>query len=282
MKIHKSRKIHEQVVLANGLKAELLRLIRRKIAVAKSKGRDTSAWNDLLQEIAFTAEAFKVTLKKCPAQDVDRRASMLTGPFFTSAEFPIPVAPSGALFPVVQLELDELSAAIQDNLGDGLLQLWYDLRDQKALVRVIPLAHVYSQALTDFNWSSVVSGDGFPLPRYWNLNPVGEEIEVITRLISMGVQSNENAIEAHYCHATDDETDWLWTLLKLFCKHTPNKFGTAVEMFGTHNTRQYSITDVGMKRLINIGDWGSTGHAQIFYKISQKEPTQFSFWSCVR
>lgn len=282
MKIHKSRKIHEQVALANGLKAELLRLIRRKIATAKSKGRDASAWSDLLQEVDFTEQAFNVTLKKCPAQNVDRRASMLTGPLFTSAEFPIPVALSGALFPVLQLELDELSGAIQDNLGDGLLQLWYDLRDQKEFIRVIPLAHVYSQELTDFNWSSVASEDGFPLPHYWNLNPVGEEVEVITGLVSMGVQSREDAIEYHYFDATQDESEWLWTLLKLFCRHTPYKCGTAVEMFGTHSTIQYSNTDVGMKRLINIGDWGSTGHAQIFYKTSQKEPTQFSFWSCVR
>lgn len=281
MKIQKSRKLREQVELANGLKAELIRLIRRKIRAEKLDEKKAALWHDLLREVELTAESFKLTLKECAAKEVDRRTSMLTGPFFTSTEFPIPKAPSGPMFPVVQLELDELSAAAHETLGDGLLQLWYDVGLQKEYIRVIPLTKVYGQEMTEFDWSSN-AGDYFPLPGYWSLDPVGNRVQIIRGLTSAGVQSHASSIEACYWQVADDEPSWLWTLLQLFFQNTPYKFGSKVRMLGVFYPIQYSASDVDMNCLISIADWGSSGGAQIFYKTSKGQETQFSFRSCVR
>lgn len=282
MKIHKSRKIHEQVALANGLKAELVRLIRRKLRGAKLDEERSTLWHDLLREVELTEESFRVTLKECSAEKVNRRTSMLSGPFFTSDEFPIPDAQSVMMFPVVQLELEELSAAAQDNLGDGLLQLWYDLGRQKEYIRVIPLTKVHSQEMTKFDWVPASSDDCFPIPLFWNTDPVGDRVQTISGLSSTGVQSHEMRIEACYMDLIDDESDWLWTLMKLFLKNTPYKFSSPVRMFGTFYPIQYTAADVDMNCLIDIGDWGASGSAQIFYKTTKGQATLFSFLSCLR
>lgn len=282
MKIRKSRKTREQVTLANGLKVELLRLVKRKIQSAKSDETRVKLWHELQREVELTAEAFKLTLKECSVREVDRRTSMLTGPFFTSDEFPVPAAQSGMMFPVVQLELNELSAAVQDNLGDGLLQLWYDLGQEKECIRVIPLTTVYAQEMTDFNWVPVASGDSFPLPHYWNIDPVGEGVQIISGLTSMGVQSHARRIEACYMDLIDDESGWLWTLMKLFLNNTPYKFSNPVKMFGAFYPIHYTAAEVDMNCLINIGDWGASGGAQIFYKTGKGQETQFAFRSCLR
>lgn len=104
----------------------------------------------------------------------------------------------------------------------------------------------------------------------------------MTGITSLSVQSNSDTIEAPYFEATNDEEDWLWTLLKLFYNCTRAKISGSVVIFGTHSTIQYGAHDVGMKRLINIDGWGSNGHAQIFYKLNKNKPTEFAFWNCVR
>ena len=261
---------------------ELLRLIKNEISAAESKGIDVDAWNALLIEVELVAESFDLSLKACAFQDVDRRVSMLSGPFFTSNEHPVPAAGSDVIFPVLQLELKELSAAIRDDLGDGLIQLWYDLKAQQELIRVIPITDVKGQTMTEFDWISVATENAFPMPHYWNLDPVGKGVQIISGLTSKGIQTDHDGFEASYFNASNDDKCWLWTLLQLFEKIAFAKFTHPIQMFGTHGAIQYSASDVGMNRLIDVSDWGSTGHAQVFYKANKGHPTQFSFWNCVR
>lgn len=282
MKIKRTKEIKEQVLLANKVKSELLRLIKNEISAAELKGIDVDAWNALLTEVELVAESFDLSLKACPLQDIDRRVSMLAGPFFTSSEHPVPKAGLGVMFPVLQLELKELSAAIKEDLGDGLIQIWYDLKAQQELIRVIPAADVKEQVMTEFEWIPVAIEDAFPIPHYWNLDPVGKGVQVISGLTSKGVQTTHDCFGACYFDASNDEKCWLWSLLQVFEKIAPEKFTHPIQMFGTHGVIQYSASDVKMNRLINLSDWGSTGHAQVFYKMKKGHPTEFSFWSCVR
>lgn len=282
MKIKRTKVIKEQVLLANKVKTELLRLINKEISAAESKRIDVDAWNALLIEVELVDETFDLSLKACPLQDVDRRVSMLTGPFFTSNEHPVPVAGLGVMFPVLQLELKDLSAAIEEDLGDGLIQLWYDLKAQQELIRVIPAADVKEQTMTKFDWIPVATEDSFPMPHYWNLDPVGKGVHVISGLTSKGIQTTHDCFEASYFEASNDEKYWLWTLLQVFEKIATEKFTHPIQMFGTHGAIQYSASDVKMNRLFDLSDWGSTGHAQVFYKSKKGHPTEFSFWSCVQ
>ena len=282
MNIQKARKIREQVELAKGLKAELIRLVRRKWRSESPGSEKALHWHELLRELELTAESFDLASKYCAAKDVDRRTSMLTGPFFTSEEFPVPSAATGPMFPVVQIRLQEAAAAAQEKIGDGLLQLWLDLGTKKELIRVIPLTKVYRQPMTEFQWRQSGSDDSFPLPSGWNLDPVGDQVAVISRLKSAGFQSHTASIEACYWQAAGGEPSWLWTLLKLCLQNTPYKSGRKFSLLGVFYPIQYSAAEVDRKCLINIADWGASGNAQIFYKTSNGQPTQFSFWSCLR
>lgn len=283
MRIHKTQKVRDQVNLAKRLQAELIRLIGKKISATKRRGNDPTEWGNLLSEVTLSAELYQIQVRTCAAKDVDRCSSMLCGPFFTSTMHPMPMGKSGPMVPLVQLELSELSAAAQEPLGDGVLQLWYDLEAQKERIRIIPLTDVCAQELIEFEWHSpIVAESAFPLPSHLLSDPLGGEVKVIVGLTSQGVQSHFDALEARYFEATDDEDDWLWTLLKLFGNCTFAKSSGYVAMFGTHSAIQYGAHEVNMKRLINIDDWGSTGHAQIFYKSDKNKPTEYSFWNCVR
>ena len=209
---------------------------------------------------------------------------MLTGPFFTSAEFPIPSSETGMFFPVVQLELDELSAAAKQDLGDGLLQLWFDLATQTEQIRVIPLNKTSVDEMTPFEWKPPAPFDDFPLPHHWNLNPNGSQVPTIIELKSWGVQSQGSSIAAHLDNMGDElVSDWLRVLVKLFAANTPSKTVGAVSMLGTFYPIHYASSDVGMKCLINIADWGSTGGAQLFYETATKgAAAKFAFWNCIR
>ena len=72
---------------------------------------------------------------------------------------------SGAMVPLVQLELSQFPAAIHDPLGDGLLQLWYDPDVRTEFMRIVSLGEANGEEMTPFNWtSSITKGETFPLP----------------------------------------------------------------------------------------------------------------------
>jgi len=69
-------------------------------------------WELLIDEIPFT--------------EVDRRKSMLKGPFFITDKYPIPCVNGGEfMIPIIQADLRELSSLSRLPLGDGLLQVWW-------------------------------------------------------------------------------------------------------------------------------------------------------------
>ncbi|MDE0948115.1 MAG: hypothetical protein OSA39_14925 [Sphingobium sp.] len=94
--------------------------------------------------VARIALAFPLCLAG-PDADVDRCASMLSGPLFTSADYPWPCAGSRWLEPVVQIDLAWLGAVGGLVLEAGLVQVW--THDRAAQVRIIPGAAVHPDAL---------------------------------------------------------------------------------------------------------------------------------------
>jgi hypothetical protein len=53
-------------------------------------------------------------------------------------------------------------------------------------------------------------------------------------------------------------------------------------MFGVPFFIQYSFNDTNAPCLFDIHDWGSSGNAQVFYRLTPQGETNFSFWDCVR
>lgn len=283
-RVRRSPRIREQIEVVNGLKTEIIRRIKRKLRGIESNEVKTANWNRLLREVELSAESFKLKFKECSAKEVERTKSMLHGPFFTSAEFPIPVAASGMMVPVVQIDLTNVAAAIGEYVSDGLLQLWQDIVSiDEHVIRVIPHGKVDIKKLTKFKLVLPSDFDGFPLPFYFENDPCGDEIQQIIGLTSTGITCQASSIEVSLQDIRKDASKELIALLERLLKLAPDKSTDEnVTLFGTFLPIQYGAADVDMNCLINIDDWGSTGNAQIFYKIDKKEATQFSFWSCVR
>lgn len=284
MKIRRTRRVNDQIALAIGLKRELIRLIRGKVRRSASD-QVAEGWRELLRHIELSAPAFKVITKTKSAAQVNRRASMLTGPFYTSAAFPLPMdTVGGCMFPILQLELNEASAAIQQPLGDGLLQLWYDLADAKELIRVVPLLSAYDCEPTPFDWVAPPNCDDGPWPVGWNLDPCGAAVQEITEVVAAGFECQAGWIEACYDELEPDPTDWLGILLKLFIEKAPFKpadSGRSVKLFGSFFGIQYSAADVNLPCLMSMG-WQASGGAELFYDLSKSEASRFAFWSCGR
>lgn len=283
----RSPEVKKQISLALDLKRRILQEIDSKIGVLKSANTVAKNLQNLRGEIGAVSEAFAATLKTVPYAKVNRRRSMLSGPFFISKDFAVPAGVSRDMYPLVQLELRGVSKAVGENLGDGLFQLWYDIKAQKELIRVIPGDVVLSQDLIDFNVMPLEDGDSFPIPFWIDLNPIQNGVKVVDGLVSCGVQFGYDVIDENQEIFTlnDDwnhANDWLRTLLLVFEKATPRLPTGDLVLGGTLFVIQYSYDDVKMRKLFNLADWGSSGSADIFFRVNESGVPEFSFWSCFR
>ncbi|ARU18289.1 hypothetical protein [Croceicoccus marinus] len=88
----------------------------------------------------------KAAIELRPIAQLDRTCSMVAGPLYTSPEFPWPSNDGLHLEPILQLDLDWLSAESGRNVGQGLVQVWMDGSD--SLTRVLPGHSVTLDQLT--------------------------------------------------------------------------------------------------------------------------------------
>ena len=68
--------------------------------------------------------ALLLKLEEVASNQVDRTATFLSGPFFTSKEFPWPYSGEYSWEPIIQINLASAYQAINRNIGTGVLQVW--------------------------------------------------------------------------------------------------------------------------------------------------------------
>lgn len=85
MKIKRSAKIIQQVSEATELRHKLLEQLNQYQIIHKSESVEIA---QLVKTLEHSAEGYKLISKEIPVKDVDRKSSMLSGPFFSSAEHP--------------------------------------------------------------------------------------------------------------------------------------------------------------------------------------------------
>lgn len=279
----RSKAVETRVQIAKELKQELIKKTKEIFPdVLNKKNIGTDKYLFLCQ-VESSAESFDVLFDAYSPPEVDRTISMLSGPFFTSIKHPIPTVNSEMLYPIVQIDLRVASLIIDEPLGDGLLQLWYDINECDGIVRVIPRTDVSVSMATEFNFVPAKDFDGFPLPDNWGSDPLGNEIQVMSRFKSTGVTCQQDHPEIYLDGVEEEVPEELYELLGKFLKTTQDKSSSDVHLFGTFYPIQYSAADAKGKCLINIdGDWGSSGNAQIFYDIDNKGNVTFSFWDSLR
>lgn len=121
MKIKKqTATISKQILAAKKRQSDLLNKLN------DLENRVKEEFDHLRCEITYAAQTFIAEFKKIPASKTDRTSNMLCGPFFTSVEYPILSNTQQMLYPVLQLDLRDISTLGKKEIGDGLLQLWCD------------------------------------------------------------------------------------------------------------------------------------------------------------
>lgn len=156
----------EQPLLSprNKKEAEAFSLVNevllRKIAVDESLGRNVfdeddgsggsippDAYDDFIEIITQGARfGFPVITKQLDVFDLDRCSSMISGPLYTSANFPWPDQSRGHVEPLFQIDLEWAGQTGGIDVGDGLVQVWMDNSESK--VRHIPRSEVDRDRLT--------------------------------------------------------------------------------------------------------------------------------------
>jgi hypothetical protein len=280
MKISRTPEITRQVQEADVLKTEIIRRIKAELPEVLLNERERTSATYLIKTLELSAESFDLVLERQLPSEMDRTASMLSGPFFTSTEFPAPTSESALLYPIVQIDLRAISALMALPLGDGLLQLWYRGDEFEGEVIVVPRSAVVAEAVTVFP-VELPDGPLASLPLHWSSDPLGDGVLQIVGLRSTGVQCQDGHVEM-YCRALHDKmSPELLHLLTRF-RETAT-FVDSIHMFGTFYPIHYSSDDVCMRCLFNIPDWGPSGcNAQVFYNVEPDGSVDFSFMDTVR
>lgn len=275
-RVARSQKVVNQVRDADRL---------RKIILKKSKGIFAHDFDSnaslFVTQLEMSAEAFDVKFKEQNPKIVDRSISMLSGPFFTSKEYPIPSTDDLMWYPVIQMDLRVASSLIQEALGNGLLQLWFDIRTNFGELRVIPRSIVTQANLTEFLFCREDEHEAVPLPWDWDSDPTGDGVRVMSSFKSTGIASQPEYLSIYLEDLASefDVSNEFSKKVNEFERITERESGSVLTLFGTFYPIQYSAGDVGEKCLLNFNEWFG-GNAQVFYKFENGQP-EFRFdWSC--
>ena len=281
MKITRTAEIRSQIELVNSSKAELLRMITERIESAKRLRKSTSELQDLYEELDAVSEHFDISANKKPYAKVNRYSNMLSGPFFVSEKYPVPVVGSKEMYPLIQLDLGDLSKALDAAIGAGLLQLWYDVSGEREFIRIIPTDELNDEELIAYQVDPLNPDDAFPLPIWMELDPVANGVNVVNEFISRGIQNKGEFVDCYF-RLFENKDDLLRRSLMNFEKIGHQESGGSFAVGGTLQAIQYNHTDVKMRQLLKFTAWGSSGNAEIFFRSRNDQATEYLFRSCVR
>ncbi len=248
-------------------------------------GKKSRALRDLQQRLTFFQEGFNCLANPVRPGEIDRKCSMLSGPFFTTAKFEVPrdVDSDELLYPMVQLNLAAVSAATGVALGAGLLQLWWCTSQNASHVRVVPASEVArgkpTPFPTDFGpFQFNDQPDSCPEPRIWGSWPHGDRVAQLVAIESTGLEGPDLPLEEE-C-SFDCQTDWERTgkpvnrlLENLHKACTAQRPHSVVRLMGS--PREFDCTDKefrGARRLVCVD--GRT-ELTVFYSLSSKGKPKF-------
>ena len=287
LKVIRSDAVKQQVEQAVALRSKLIAVLSAAfspvVAPVKRKAKMVPKESDLLQLLELSAEGWRPIVETISVKEVDRTLSMLAGPLFTSAEYPIPTRRNFMLMPLVQLDLRQFAYLGEPDLGDGLFQLWCDPNfraDYRAFIRVIPRTAVQIENITYFDFIK----PAFDVtPINWDLeyDPNAKSVKVISGFESLGVQCQaryleiyaENLDEAIYAEISDD--------LKKY-KEITEFASRDVQLLGSFYPIQYTATEISSPCLMSFANWGSSGNSQVFYSIKAGGILDFRFEESLR
>jgi len=280
MKIKRTAKIARQVKESTDLRSKLVSQLNQYKTIDDIEA-GSIYW--LVQAIEFSAEGYKLILKDTPVSEVDRKSSMLSGPFFSSKEN---VSYWGTM-PIMQLDLREISQLAGKDFGDGLFIFYYEPDEEADMQDAfsIPRSELETQEMTPFGQGEVddeESGDDAENEDEDEEleSPYEEEIfrkssdvvKVIVGYESIGMQSQVSTIELLFEDLPESIKPNIKDDLNLFTKLTKSK--DVFHILGSFYPIQYDVNEVAMPCLVHFPQWNATGNAQIF----MSSPGHFEYY----
>lgn len=283
MKIERSEEVQAQLLEARALRKKLIATLTSALSGEAGKiGLDEEeSKNIVLHTIELSAEGFRPVLMPVTIAALNRTSSMLAGPFFTSAEYPIPSNSGGMLLPIVQLDLREIGELSGQDLGDGLLQLWCDpdwTNSDRGLVVVIPREDLEKQEMTPFDYELQPGAEESPIPIELVFDPDLTEVRTITGYESTGLHCQ--SLEFRYDYLPEGLVDEIEDDIQRFMDLTD--LPSELHVLGSFYPIQYGAADNGWTCLIHFPTWGSSGNAQLFYILHEPDMIAFNFMESLR
>lgn len=270
--VHRSKKIIMQIEKAQTLRKEIVTKLDKWIAAQPPSSGHGEIWQSVLTACEFASEGIGVKLEDKVANDVDRTGNMLSGPFFTSKQYPI--VKNG--YPVVQLDLQQVSAISGKALGDGLFQLWEQSNLGDLLIRVIPKAAVSSHLMTPFSESDLKDGDDTGVAYPSSSYPAQGSVRVFKSYFSLGLEAEDLADDLYVDPNVADSaqpSDSLLSKIVQFHKLTNRVSDHEIKLFGRNDSYYCAFDQVDKRMLLEIPYGGRS--AAVFYELSDDGDVAF-------
>ena len=106
-----------------------------------------------LEKIKQVIPAWDAEITSVDADSIDRKSNMFGGNPFTSIKHPWPLnGNENPYYPLVQLDLLQISELCSKDFGRGLLQVWLDITDSDltSKIRIIDPEDMNDEVLTDY------------------------------------------------------------------------------------------------------------------------------------
>ena len=263
---------HNELMLK--LKEDVLAYLAANKALSKDGfSKESSTAARLKAAFAFFEESFVFERKVLAASKIDRCASMLCGPFFTSSKYPQPSKNDQLHIPVAQLDTGWINECCDSKLAEGLLQVWYG-PDGSSVVRMIPAQDISQEVLTPFSTNdAMISECAVWIPENWG-GLHTESISQLTGLLSIGVTSPGLT---NFCNCDYEDHEDLMTLLediedaRYGVEMNKKNIVEGVKLFGGFSPYQTSVTDyIDAKLVVDVSGFCGAGVAHLLSYKSGK------------
>jgi len=264
-----------------------------KIAGVMTRFREGDIEWDELESLTDTFSQFRwaypIKLKAMHPDKCNRTQGMISGPLFTSDQFPWPEIGGRFMEPIAQFYLDELGKLDHANLGEGLLQLWVGPGIEDYLIRVIPRSAISAEALIAppakikndyFENSEFYAGEeAWPNKGCDVYQVSGTSQRILTWDSAINFAADETDFGEKFGVELEQEIHKFQNILPV----KPPK--TEPHFFGNFNSIQVPVSSVPRTLLALEGKpcfaWGDGGNAQIYFDDRDVCDPKFTFsWSC--
>jgi hypothetical protein len=227
----------------------------------------------VMEELERASPTWELITKKVKTIDANRRCNMLTGPFFTSQEFPWPSNDDEPMLSVVQFDLRIASKLRNLPFGDHLLQVFIAPDRSNWVVRTIPRGVVESSPITAL---PVIERESFSVASSEWVSDDGYFEEII------GLSEPMISSTSRVREIPSDLPDELRVFIDKMNEVSGNSFGPT-RLFGTFDSIHYFPSERPESFMCIDDDenfcWGPDGSAQIFYEFAEDGPRFDLEWS---